>query len=159
MPHAIHHSVILVRDMERSVQFYRDGIGLEVLVDREVEADYPALLEGPSRHLRVVFLGDRSLPDVNAGVLELAMFPGGHVVAGPIGRPPAAGLFMLSFFVNVEETLGRLANLGLGGAPRQIVQSTPSGPMGIATVRDPDGVVVLLTSGSTTQAQPIHPLR
>jgi catechol 2,3-dioxygenase-like lactoylglutathione lyase family enzyme len=157
MPHAIHHSVILVRDLERSVHFYREGIGLQVLVDREVEADYPALFEGPGRHLRVVFLGDRALPDVSAGVLELAAFHEGQVVAGTIGGPPAAGLFMLSFFVNVEETLERLANLGLGGAPRQIVQSTPGGPMRIATVRDPDGVVVLLTSGSTTQAQSIHP--
>jgi hypothetical protein len=46
----------------------------------------------------------------------------------------------------------RLARLGLGDAPRRITRSTPSGPIAIATVRDPDGLLVLLTQGSITRA-------
>jgi catechol 2,3-dioxygenase-like lactoylglutathione lyase family enzyme len=118
------------------------------LTDREVEGDWPTLFDGPSRLSRVVFLGDRDVPDVFAGVLELNAFIGGDVPTGrPIG-PPRAGLFMVSFFVDVEATLKRLADLGLGGAPRRVEQSTPGGPISIATVRDPDGVLVLLTPGS-----------
>ena len=65
--------------------------------------------------------------------------------------PLAQGYFFLSFFVDVEATLAKLHDLGLGGAPRRISQSTPNGPIPIATVRDPDDVVILLTPGSTTQ--------
>ena len=58
---------------------------------------------------------------------------------------------MLSFFVDVETTLERLASMGLGGEPRRVVQQTPNGPMTLATVRDPDGSLVLLAPGSITQ--------
>jgi catechol 2,3-dioxygenase-like lactoylglutathione lyase family enzyme len=58
---------------------------------------------------------------------------------------------MISFYVDVEMTLARLADLGLGGQPRRVVQSTPGGGVTIATVRDPDGILVLLTPGSITQ--------
>jgi len=104
--------------------------------------------------LRVVFLGDRDVPDLFSGVLDLNAFIGDDVPAParqPLG-PPSAGLFMVSFFVDVEATLKRLAHLGLGGAPRRVTQSTPNGPVAIATIRDPDGVLVLLTPGSITQA-------
>jgi catechol 2,3-dioxygenase-like lactoylglutathione lyase family enzyme len=134
------------------LRFYRDGVGLDVLMDREVEGDWPTLFEGPSRRLRVVFLGDQGVPDVFSGVLELNAFIGGDVPARqPVG-PPSAGLFMVSFFVDVEPTLERLADLGMGEVPRRVEQSTPSGPIVIATVRDPDGVLVLLTPGSITHA-------
>jgi glyoxylase I family protein len=150
MPGAIHHSVVVVRDLESSLRFYRDGIGLDVLQDREVEGDWPALFDGPSRRLRAVFLGDRQVPDVHAGVLELTAFLEGDVAAGRAPGPPSAGLFQLSFFVDVEATLAKLADLGLGGTPRRVTQSTPNGPITIATVCDPNGVLVLLTPGSIT---------
>jgi catechol 2,3-dioxygenase-like lactoylglutathione lyase family enzyme len=132
------------------MRFYRDGIGLDVLTDREVEGDWPILFEAPSRLSRVVFLGDADVPDVFAGVLELNAFIGGDVPARRSVGPPSAGLFMVSFVVVVEATLERLARLGLGGEPRRVTQSAPGGPIGIATVRDPDGVLVLLTPGSFT---------
>ena len=40
MPGAIHHSVVVVGDLEASLRFYRDGLGLEVLQDRHVEGDW-----------------------------------------------------------------------------------------------------------------------
>jgi hypothetical protein len=58
---------------------------------------------------------------------------------------------MLSFFVDVDATLDRLAALGLGGRPRHVSQPTPSGALALATVLDPDGVTVLLTPGSITR--------
>jgi hypothetical protein len=58
---------------------------------------------------------------------------------------------MLSFFVDVDTPLRRLAELAMGGTPQRVAQSTPNGPVTVATVRDPDDVVVLLTPGSITQ--------
>ena len=151
MPGAIHHSVVVVRDLERSLRFYRDGLGLDVLLDREVEGDWPGLFDGPSRKLRAVFLGDAKVPDVTAGVLELNAFVGGEVPTGPSPSHPTTGFFMLSYYVDVDATLKRLDDLGLGGPVHRVTQATPNREITIALVRDPDGVRVLLTPGSITQ--------
>jgi catechol 2,3-dioxygenase-like lactoylglutathione lyase family enzyme len=150
---AIHHAVMVVRDLEASLRFYRDGIGLDLLQDRHVEGDWPGLLDAPSRGLRAVFLGDARVPDDHAGVLELNVFDD-DVPAGPPPSPPRTGFFLLSFFVDVEATLSRLAALGLGGPPRRVTQATPNGPITIAAVRDPDGLRILLTPGSITRPGP-----
>jgi catechol 2,3-dioxygenase-like lactoylglutathione lyase family enzyme len=150
---AIHHTAIVVSDLEQSLRFYRDGIGLEVLVDRKVEGDWPGLFDAKTRSLRAAFLGEAGVPDVTSGVLELNVFDG-EVPEGPAASGPRTGMFMISYFVDVEAVLGRLAELGLGGEPRRIEQQTPNGAITIATVLDPDGVMVLLTPGSITQRAP-----
>ena len=150
VPGAIHHSVVVVRDLEASLRFYRDGLGLEVLHDRQVEGDWPGLLDAPSRSLRAVFLGDPQVPDDHSGVLELNLFDG-EVAEGAPASARRSGFLLLSFFVDVDAALDRLARLGLGGAPRRVTQPTPNGQVSIATVRDPDGVLVLLTPGSITR--------
>lgn len=141
---------MVVRDLEASLRFYRDGIGLEVLQDRTVEGDWPGLLDAPGRSLRAVFLGDPAVPDDHSGVLELNLLDG-DVAEGAPASARRSGFLLLSFFADVDAVLGRLAGLGLGGPPRRITQPTPSGPAAIATVRDPDGVLVLLTPGSITR--------
>jgi catechol 2,3-dioxygenase-like lactoylglutathione lyase family enzyme len=77
LPGAIHHAVVAVRDLDVSLRFYRDGLGLDLLLDRQVEGDWPELLGAPSRSLRAVFLGDERLADDHSGVLELNLFDGG----------------------------------------------------------------------------------
>ncbi len=151
VPTAIHHAVVFVRDLDASLRFYRDGLGLDLLQDRHVEGDWPGLLDAPSRNLRAVFLGDPRVPDDHAGVLELNVFDG-EIPAGPPPSPVRTGFFLLSFFVDVEATLSRLAALRLGGPPRRVDQPGPNGTITIATVSDPDGVRVLLTPGSITQS-------
>ena len=91
MPTAIHHAVIVVRDLNASLRFYRDGLGLDVLRDAVVEGDWPGLFDGPSRKLRAVFLGNAGVPDVAAGVLELNTFVGGEVPTGAPSSPPTTG--------------------------------------------------------------------
>jgi len=49
-PGAIHHSVVVVRDLDQSVRFYRDGIGLDVLMDHEIEGDWPTLSDRSRGH-------------------------------------------------------------------------------------------------------------
>jgi len=151
VPGGIHHCVIVVRDLEASLRFYRDGLGLDLLLDRQVEGDWPELFDAPSSRVRAVFLGDAAVPDDHAGVLELNVFDG-DIPEGPPPSPPRTGFFQLSFFVDVEATLGRLATLGLGGPPRRVTQFTPRGPVTLATVRDPDELLVLLTPGSIARS-------
>jgi glyoxylase I family protein len=145
--------VIVVRDLDASLRFYRVGLGLDVLLDREVEGDWPGLFDGPSRILRAVFLGDPNVPDVTAGVLELNSFVGADVPTGSSPSHPTTGFFMLSYWVDVEATLTRLADLGVCGPMRRVTQATPNGDITIAVVRDPDDVRVLLTPGSLAQTE------
>jgi catechol 2,3-dioxygenase-like lactoylglutathione lyase family enzyme len=48
--------LVVVGDLETSLRFYRDGLGLDLLLDRRVEGDWPDLFEAPSRRVRAVFL-------------------------------------------------------------------------------------------------------
>jgi catechol 2,3-dioxygenase-like lactoylglutathione lyase family enzyme len=141
----VHHSALRVRDVDASLRFYRDGLGLVVLMDQEFEGDWPALFDAPTRRLRSVFLGDPEAPE--AGVVELVAFDG-PPPPDPVGVPPVAGFFLLSFFVDVDATLVRLRELGLAGDVRRIEVPGPGTSVAMATVRDPDGVLVELVGAT-----------
>ena len=140
----VHHSAIATRDIDAGIRFYRDGLGLQVLMDHEFDGDWSTLFDAPSDRLRSVFLGDPDSPD--AGIVELVTFAGdgtgaSHEAPAPVRR---SGFFLLSFFVDVDETLARLAAVGLDGPVRRIRVPGPGGDVEMATVRDPDGVLVEL---------------
>jgi glyoxylase I family protein len=141
----IHHSAICVADVEASLRFWRDGLGLAVVMDGRFDGDWPTLLRAPSSSLRAVFLGDPTRPE--AGIVELVDL--GAVPEGdrPAARPAASGFLLLSLMVpDVEAALARLASLGMGGEPRRVEA------MGIAmaVVVDPDGVAVELVEDRAT---------
>ena len=141
----VHHSAIATRDIDAGIRFYRDGLGLQVLMDHEFDGDWSTLFDAPSDRLRSVFLGDPDSPD--AGIVELVTFAGDGTGDGdetPAPAPPRSGFFLLSFFVDVDETLARLAAVGLDGPVRRIRVPGPGGDVEMATVRDPDGVLVEL---------------
>jgi catechol 2,3-dioxygenase-like lactoylglutathione lyase family enzyme len=145
VPRPLHHAALCVRDIDASLRFYRDGLGLDVLMDHRFEGDWPALFDASSRHLRSVFLGDPARAD--AGIVELVVFDDATgEPAGPVtvAEPPGSGFFLLSFFVDVDVTLRRLRELGFGERARRIEQPGPLGSVSMATVRDPDGVLVEL---------------
>jgi catechol 2,3-dioxygenase-like lactoylglutathione lyase family enzyme len=137
----VHHSAVCVRNVDASLRFYRDGLGLTVLMDHEFEGPWGELLDAPADRLRSVFLGDPAIP--HAGIVELVAFDV-SLRAAPPPAPHGPGFFLLSFFVDVETTLARLRALGFGGELRLVEVPGPSGPVPMATVRDPDGVVVEL---------------
>ena len=141
VPRTLHHAALCVRDLDASLRFYRDGIGLAVLMDHRFDGDWPALFGAHSHTLRSVFLGDPASTD--AGIVELVVFDGGVEDAALPGAP-TAGFFLVSFFVDVDATLARLRELDLGGRARRVEQPGPSGAVPMATVRDPDGVLVEL---------------
>ena len=142
----VHHSAICVGDVDASLRFWRDGLGFEVLMDHGFDGDWPKLLGAPSRRLRAVFLGDPGNPD--SGIVELVDFGTGSGPAGTEGRDPGApgpessrpGFLLVSVLTDVDAATARLAELGLGGPPRQIEVAG----VAMVTVVDPDGVVVEL---------------
>jgi len=70
---ALHHGAVVVGDVEESLRFYRDGIGLAVLMDDEFDGPWRALFDAPVGRLRSVFLGDPDHPA--AGIVELVGAP------------------------------------------------------------------------------------
>lgn len=135
----LHHAALCPADLDASLRFYVDGLGLDLLVDVTMPVDLDPLLGVSTEKVRTVFLGSRERAD--AGTLELLDLGTGHDREPPHAGRPQRGLFLLSFQLPVEESLARLASLGLGGTPRRM--TAPSGALA-ATVVDPDGVVVEL---------------
>jgi len=146
----VHHSAVYTRDVDASLRFYRDGLGLRVLMDHEFDGDWRTLFDAPGTRLRSVFLGDPGTPD--AGIVELVAFAegvAGDAGADPSPAPPGPGFFLLSFFVDVPDTLARLDTLGLDGGARRIRVPGPGGDVEMATLRDPNGVLVELVGVGT----------
>lgn len=53
----VHHVSFCVSDMDRSLRFYREGLGFEMMNDRIVQGPFPETLSGlPGAHLRIVHL-------------------------------------------------------------------------------------------------------
>ncbi|KAH8799088.1 hypothetical protein F5884DRAFT_758567 [Xylogone sp. PMI_703] len=127
-PHAlaIHHSVVAVTDIDKSLSFYHEGIGLDILNDVEDVGDWKTLFGSNYKTFHGVFLEG---PKVSV-------------------KHPQSGLFLISFWVGdaLNATLARLHSLGFGGVPKIATFGTP--PATYATVRDPDGTQVLLVSNS-----------
>jgi catechol 2,3-dioxygenase-like lactoylglutathione lyase family enzyme len=70
----VHHSAVYAHDVDASLRFYRDGLGLQVLMNHEFEGDWHTLFDAPGNRLRSVFLGNPDSPD--AGIVELVTFVG-----------------------------------------------------------------------------------
>jgi len=133
----VHHSAIVTRDVEASLMFWRDGLGLAVLMDQTFEGPWPELFGAATTSLRSVFLGEATAP--GDGIVELVAMAGTAppAVASP---GPAEGFFLLSLYADLDTVLRRLAALGLGGEPTVAAL----GPVRLAVVRDPNGVPVEL---------------
>jgi catechol 2,3-dioxygenase-like lactoylglutathione lyase family enzyme len=133
----VHHSAIATSDVEASLVFWRDGLGLEVLMDRTFDGPWPELFGARTRKLRSVFLGEAGASE--SGIVELVATEG----TGPgreAERKPVEGFFLLSLYAELDAVLPRLAALGVGGEPT--VEAV--GPVRLAVVHDPNGVRVEL---------------
>lgn len=144
----LHHAGLCPADIDESIRFYRDGIGLEILADFTLEGDFDALLGRHTQRLRSIFLGSSDSPQ-RALVELLDMGEPGFDDEPARPGVPHRGLFLLSFHVKVDDVLGRLAGLGLGGTPRPMTGA--DGAIAAATVVDPDGVMVELLNGPVSQ--------
>lgn len=138
----VHHAAICTADVERSLRFWRDGLGLTELFDHTFCGDWPELFGAQSDQLRSIFLGDPQSPE--AGLVELVVFAGAGDAQTP-GRGPRHGFFLLSLQRDVDETLASLAALGFTDGVRRINVPAPAGAtVPMAVIAAPDGVLVEL---------------
>jgi glyoxylase I family protein len=138
----IHHSAIVTSDVERSLRFWRDGLGLTELFDYTFTGDWRALFGAESDQLRSVFLGDPK--DSESGIVELVVFDR-VTAASPVPDGPTFGFFLLSLQRDVDTTLAGLAALGFNEPVRRISMPAPGGKtVAMAVITAPDGVRVEL---------------
>jgi catechol 2,3-dioxygenase-like lactoylglutathione lyase family enzyme len=138
----VHHAAICTADVDRSLRFWRDGLGLTELFDVTFTGDWPTLFNATTDRLRSVFLGDPETPDT--GIVELVVLDGADLAAAP-DPAPRHGFFLLSLQREVEPALAVLAGLGFADGIRRIAMPALGGrtvPMAVLTA--PDGVTVEL---------------
>jgi glyoxylase I family protein len=138
----VHHAAICTADVQRSLRFWRDGLGLTELFDYTFTGGWPELFGAKTDQLRSIFLGDPQTPDT--GIVELVELSGSdEAPSAPAG--PRHGFFLLSLQRDVDTTLKSLSGLGFTDGVRQIAMPAPAGktvPMAVITA--PDGVLVEL---------------
>ena len=138
----INHAAICTADVERSLRFWRDGLGFTELFDHTFTGDWPELFGAKTDQLRSVFLGDPQTPDT--GIVELVVFEDADAASAPPQRP-RHGFFLLSLQREVDETLSTLTALGFDDGLRRITMPAPGGTkVAMAVITAPDGVLVEL---------------
>jgi glyoxylase I family protein len=138
----VHHSAICTSDVERSLRFWRDGLGLTELFDHNFTGDWPVLFGAKTDRLRSIFLGDPLTPQ--SGIVELVEFAGAEE-APAVSEVPRHGFFLLSLEREVDTTLSALAALGFTDGVRRITVPAPAGKtVTMGVVAAPDGVLVEL---------------
>lgn len=140
MANVIHHTAICVSDMDASVRFYRDGLGMEPTVAGDFEGPWRQLFGGPVDKLTMTMLGAADSP--RAGTIELLQFVDAELDVAP-PPSPRNGFLLISVYCDVDVVLGRLAELGHPDHER-IELETPHGTLVMGSVRDPDGTLIEL---------------
>jgi catechol 2,3-dioxygenase-like lactoylglutathione lyase family enzyme len=147
----LHHTCYTVSSVDRSVAFYRDLLGCEVLATQEKEGGYLAAIVGyPDAHVRMAHL---RVPG-GSHVIELFEYlspQGGHADVEPRNVGASHICFLVDDLPAVYE---RLRDNG--------VTSFVSGPVEVDTginrggyalyLRDPDGITVELFQPPTGRA-------
>jgi catechol 2,3-dioxygenase-like lactoylglutathione lyase family enzyme len=142
MSSGIHHTGYTVSDLDRSLAFYRDLLGMEVIASQEKQGGYLAAIVGyPDAHVRMAHL---RLPG-SEHVLELFQY------LAPAGAAPAriepcdVGTAHLCF--RVDDLLATHERLRQAGVDSFVSDPVPidtginAGGYGLY-LRDPDGIVV-----------------
>lgn len=138
---SIHHTGLTVSSLERSLAFYRDAVGLEVVMEQDKTGGYLAAITGyPEAHVRMAHLA------TPAGQrLELFEYvePRGRTQPG---EPCDVGITHVCLVVaDVHDAYRRLLAAGADpiSEPVAIDTGANAGAWGLY-VRDPDGIVLEL---------------
>jgi catechol 2,3-dioxygenase-like lactoylglutathione lyase family enzyme len=136
------HGGVTVRDMDRSLVFYRDGLGLEIEFDRMLGAPYlKEVLDLAFDAIRAVYL---RVP--GGGFVELLEYQGIERMPAA-SRPCDPGSGHLCLYVDdVASIHARLVELGFRARSADVVAITagPNEGARSAYVADPDGYFVEL---------------
>ncbi len=138
---SINHTGLTVSSLERALAFYRDALGLEVVMEQEKSGGYLAAITGyPNAHVRMAHL-------VTPAGQRLELFeylePRGRTVPGD---PCDVGITHVCLVVaDVHEAYRQLVAAGAEpfSEPVAIDTGAYAGAWGL-NVRDPDGIVLEL---------------
>jgi lactoylglutathione lyase len=136
------HGGITVSDMDRSLRFYRDGLGLEVDFDRVLDGPYlPVVLDLRFDCIRAVYL---HIP--GGGYVELLEYRGIERLPAR-SRPCDFGAGHLCLYVDdVEAMHARLVDMGYSARSANVVDITQGPNAGARScyMTDPDGYALEL---------------
>jgi catechol 2,3-dioxygenase-like lactoylglutathione lyase family enzyme len=136
---AVRHVGIVVVDLERTLGFYRDLLGLSVARAMDEGGEYLARMTGlPAAAARTV-----KLAAPGGGMIELLHFTSHPGVVGPERSAAEPGCSHVAFTVaDVDATYRTLSAAGVRfHAPPQVA---PDGGARVAYCRDPEGTIVEL---------------
>ena len=137
----LHHTGYTVSDLDRSLVFYRDVLGCEVIATQEKQGGYLAAIVGyPDAHVRMAHL---RVPESDH-VIELFQY---LVPAGTRAdvEPRNVGASHLCFLVDdLQSVYEQLVAQGMTSsvsAPVEVDTGINTGGFGVY-LRDPDGITV-----------------
>ena len=144
MSPGIHHTGYTVSDLDRSLGFYRDLLGMEVLATQEKEGGYLAAIVGyPDAHVRMAHV---RMPGSDH-VVELFEYVAPTGAAPERIEPRDVGTAHLCFVVDdLRAEYERLRAAGVDSfvsEPVAVDTGINTGGFGLY-LRDPDGIVVEL---------------
>lgn len=136
------HGGITVTEMDRSLRFYHEGLGLPILFDRVLNGPYlPVVLDLDFTAIRAVYL---TLP--GGGYVELLEYRGIERMPAS-SRPCDPGAGHLCLYVDDLEAMHeRLASMGYRSRSGRVVDITEGPNAGARScyMADPDGYWVEL---------------
>ena len=135
----IRHTGIVVSDMERSLRFYRDRLGMEVWADFRDDSDYvQAVTDVPGANVRMVKL--KAADGVSIELLQYLSHPSD--VPEP-GKACDVGCNHVALQVDDLRALyEKLSSEGIHfNAPPRV---SPDGGAKVTYCRDPEGVIIEL---------------
>lgn len=141
------HTGLTVRDLDRSLGFYRDLLGMRVVMEQEKRGGYLAEIVGyPDAHVRMAHL------ELPAGGHRIELFQ--YLEPAPRGEPSepcAVGLTHVCILVDdLEAAFGRLREAGVRSLSGPVLVDTGVNAGASAVyVRDPDGAIVELCQPPT----------
>ena len=148
----VSHIAICVRNLEASLKFYRDILGLKVRLHTTQEmarrpgAESPEMYER-KRKSRTVANAWFDNPDDSEPFLVLTSHPGDQVAGDPI-KLDQIGISHISFAVDdVKSLAGELESKGVPLAGKLEDFTGPDGSIRTIFVYDPDGILVQFDQG------------
>ena len=141
----VSHIAVGVRDMDASLQFYRDLLGFEVVRDEVQKTQgtvLPALYQEPHDQRRVATLYWKKGP--HEAFLVLSEHTDKPVSGAPI-KLDQIGIHHYAFWVeNLPQVYEELKARGADFVVPPTVTKTQDGNFNSAFLRDPDGILVQL---------------
>jgi catechol 2,3-dioxygenase-like lactoylglutathione lyase family enzyme len=140
----IHHTSFTVADLDRSLAFFRDRLGLEVVYTREIRADYFASIVGlPGCVVKAAML---RLPGAQHQIELFQYLTPPTIAADHRLRPCDSGSHHLAFLVT--DLAGLCQDLRSHGAELLsdpiVINSGPNAGGCAVYVRDPNGILIEL---------------